>query len=256
MANIELKYFDGSTYQVLYPSTIASQVSGTFTTSQIPNLATSKITSGTFDAARIPSLPASKLTSGVFGGNKGEEYIFPGNLRVGGTGSNSDAYIRIGDGDYVHFHEDSDDNLTIKAKRINFLTTSTPGLTNNGNALGGGNSQVLTYTGTGTSTHTRTFNFSPKFFCGYETRDAYSVIWVNGEKESNCCYVNSMFDSTASASSSKLTDVRAYARITLNGNSLSIEGRLINYSGTNDTFAQARAALNYNTATYHVLALG
>lgn len=150
MANIEMNYFNGNTYDILYPKGSFNNMSGNLTASQIPNLDASKINSGTLGTSRIPNLSASKITSGVFGGNKGEEYVFPGNLRVGGTGSNSDAYIRIGDGDYVHFHEDSDDNLTIKAKRINFLTTSTPGLTNNGNAIGGGNSaQTGSYNGTG-----------------------------------------------------------------------------------------------------------
>lgn len=158
MANIELNYFDGSTYQVLYPKIAWDNNSGgTINTTNIPNLDASKITSGTFSSTRIPTLAPSKLTSGAFGGNKGEEYIFPGNLRVGGTGSNSDAYIRIGDGDYVHFHEDSDDNLTIKAKRINFLTTSTPGLTNNGNAIGGINTATGSYKGTQTAVN-QTFN--------------------------------------------------------------------------------------------------
>lgn len=46
--------------------TLRGLVSKTWTASQIPNLAASKITSGTFDAARIPSLDASKITSGTF----------------------------------------------------------------------------------------------------------------------------------------------------------------------------------------------
>ena len=40
-------------------------ISGTLTTSRIPDLSANKIISGTFDPARIPSLPASKITSGT-----------------------------------------------------------------------------------------------------------------------------------------------------------------------------------------------
>lgn len=41
-------------------------ISGTFSTSRIPNLSASKITSGTFSETRIPSLDASKISSGTF----------------------------------------------------------------------------------------------------------------------------------------------------------------------------------------------
>lgn len=150
MANVELNYYNGSIYEVLYPKIAWTNNSGgTIATANIPNLSASKITSGTFSADRIPTLNASKITTGTFGGSKGTEYIFPGNLRIGGTNSNSDAYLRIGDSDYVHLHEDTDDMLTIKAKRINFLTTNTPGLTNNGVALGGGGGYYGSYRGTG-----------------------------------------------------------------------------------------------------------
>lgn len=151
MPNIELNYFNGSSYITLYPKISLNNNDGTVLfTSYVPNLDASKITTGTFNTNRIPTLPASQISTGTFGGSKGTEYVFPGNIRVGGTSSNSDAYIRIGDSDFVHFHEDSDDNLTIKAKRIEFTTTSNPGLTNNGVALGGGSSgHQGVYTGTG-----------------------------------------------------------------------------------------------------------
>ncbi|MEQ8360016.1 MAG: hypothetical protein RH860_11060 [Cytophagales bacterium] len=42
----------------------ASDVSGTLSTGNIPDLAASKITSGTFSTSRIPSLNASKITTG------------------------------------------------------------------------------------------------------------------------------------------------------------------------------------------------
>ena len=43
---------------------LANIISGGFTESDIPNLATSKITSGTFADARLPNLDASKITTG------------------------------------------------------------------------------------------------------------------------------------------------------------------------------------------------
>lgn len=45
--------------------TLKGLLSKTWTASQIPSLAASKITSGTLDAARIPNLDASKITSGT-----------------------------------------------------------------------------------------------------------------------------------------------------------------------------------------------
>lgn len=127
---MNIKKSSGS-YDILYPQTTAGQIA-----------------SGTLSTDRIPSLPASKITEGTFSGTKTGEYIFPGNVRVGGTGSSSNAKIRIGDSDYVYLHEDSDDNLTIKAKRIEFTTSSSPGITNNGVAIGGGAPNVSSATGT------------------------------------------------------------------------------------------------------------
>lgn len=49
---------------------------------------------------------------------------------------NSGAKINFGDSDYVHICESTDDNLEIKAKNINFVTSG--GLTNNGEKIGGG----------------------------------------------------------------------------------------------------------------------
>lgn len=130
--NIQMNIKNSSgSYDILYPQTTAGQIA-----------------SGTLSTDRIPSLPASKITEGTFSGTKTGEYIFPGNVRVGGTGSSSNAKIRIGDSDYVYLHEDSDDNLTIKAKRIEFTTSSSPGITNNGVAIGGGAPNVSSATGT------------------------------------------------------------------------------------------------------------
>lgn len=57
---------DAVNFNQLNTSTIqASRISGVLGTSNIPNLAASKITSGTFNTARIPNLSASKITSGI-----------------------------------------------------------------------------------------------------------------------------------------------------------------------------------------------
>ena len=45
--------------------TLAGMLTKTWTASQIPSIAASKVTSGTFDAARIPNIDASKVTSGT-----------------------------------------------------------------------------------------------------------------------------------------------------------------------------------------------
>lgn len=57
---------DAATYgQLTSVSISASRITGTLSTSNIPNLNASKITSGTFATARIPNLAASKITSGI-----------------------------------------------------------------------------------------------------------------------------------------------------------------------------------------------
>ena len=57
-----------------------------------------------------------------------------GDLRIKGSG-NYGTKINLGDGDYVHISEPTDDNLEIKAKNINFVVTGD--VTKNGAALGG-----------------------------------------------------------------------------------------------------------------------
>lgn len=82
-------------YQLMNSTVSASRISGTLSTSNIPNLSASKITSGTFSASRIPSLDASKITSGQFNTaripNLSASKITSGVLSVanGGTGVNS-----------------------------------------------------------------------------------------------------------------------------------------------------------------------
>ena len=82
-------------YQLMNSTVSASRISGTLSTSNIPNLSASKITSGTFSTSRIPSLDASKITSGQFNTdripNLSASKITSGVLSVanGGTGVNS-----------------------------------------------------------------------------------------------------------------------------------------------------------------------
>lgn len=58
------------------------------------------------------------------------ETTLQGNVRIKKTNSNYGSVINIGDGDYVHISEPTDDNLEIKAKNINFVTSNA-----NNNAL-------------------------------------------------------------------------------------------------------------------------
>lgn len=82
-------------YQLMNSTVSASRISGTLSTSNIPNLSASKITSGTFSTSRIPSLDASKITSGQFNiariPNLSASKITSGVLSVanGGTGVSS-----------------------------------------------------------------------------------------------------------------------------------------------------------------------
>lgn len=236
MANVELNYYNGSTYEVLYPKIAWTNNSGgTIATANIPDLSASKITSGTFSVDRIPTLNASKITTGTFGGAKGTEYIFPGNLRIGGTGSSSDAYLRIGDSDYVHLHEDTDDMLTIKAKRINFLTTNTPGLTQNGVALGSGlQAFQSSYTGTGsTTTMTASTGFSTKLILLIPDQ-YHKGIFAMGL--SNMNYYGGIIVTTGS-------------------NGSTIEWSVV-YNSTNVQFQAPSTSINLNPARYCYICIG
>lgn len=64
-----------------------------------------------------------------------------GNLRIKGS-ENYGTAINLGDGDYVHISEPTDDCLEIKAKKINFVVSDTTDakFTLNGEAIGGGSS--------------------------------------------------------------------------------------------------------------------
>lgn len=82
-------------YQLMNSTVSASRISGTLSTSNIPNLSASKITSGTFSTSRIPDLDASQITSGQFNTaripNLSASKITSGVLSVanGGTGVSS-----------------------------------------------------------------------------------------------------------------------------------------------------------------------
>ena len=66
-SNIAFSHLDGVAAASQIPSLATSKItSGTFDDARIPNLATSKITSGTFDVARLPDLATDKITSGTF----------------------------------------------------------------------------------------------------------------------------------------------------------------------------------------------
>lgn len=63
-----------------------------------------------------------------------------GNLTLKGSG-NFGTKINLGDGDYVHISEPTDNNMEIKAKSVNFVTTASPGLTMSG-VLNMGNKKI------------------------------------------------------------------------------------------------------------------
>lgn len=245
--NIEINIKDSTgNYETLYPQTIASQIAtGVLADARIPSLSTSKITSGTFDTARIPNLSANKITEGTFSGSLTGEYVFPGNLRIGGTSSNSNAKIRIGDNDYVYFHEDTDDNLTIKAKRIEFTTTSNPGLTNNGVALGGSSIKIghTAYSGVG----------------------AFSRSTVTVSNYTSTCVAVFITLTSTMSSSSEWQANGGYAPVALKGNfgrytpgikvgiTLSASNNVVNYQG-NGNF-RVYDYYNLSGATYYLVAL-
>jgi len=85
----------------------------------------------THTAADVGALP---ITGGTLSGD----------LTLKGSG-NFGTKINLGDGDYVHIAEPTDDCLEIKAKKINFVTSATTSdkFTLNGEAIGGGSGLLL-----------------------------------------------------------------------------------------------------------------
>lgn len=169
--NIQMNMLNSSnSYDTLYPQTLASQVSGTLSTSQIPDLSSSY-------------LPTSGGT-------------LTGNLRLKNN-SNYGMKLNFGDGDYVFLEETTDDNLTIKAKNIELTTTGS--LTNNGNVIGGSNADSVKYIigtrmPTGTNDYTITLDFTKLFFFAYSGKygesytDTYlmknTTIYIDGKNYS------------------------------------------------------------------------
>lgn len=116
---------DAATYgQLTSVSIAASRITGTLSTSNIPNLNASKITSGTFATARIPNLAASKITSG----------ILP--VARGGTGVDNleDLHNELDTLNYISFsHTQSytnyeqivstTDNLMMKPRKLPYMMT-------------------------------------------------------------------------------------------------------------------------------------
>lgn len=97
MANVQINYYNGSTYEELYPYVNLSNSTGSIASSQVPSLPASKITSGTLGTARIPDLSASKITSGTFGLNTmPTEVIKEQNGSYTGTGSSTSQLTLIG----------------------------------------------------------------------------------------------------------------------------------------------------------------
>ena len=109
-------------------------------------------TSGhTHTAADVGALPVSGGT-------------LTGNLTIKGS-SNYGTKINLGDGDYVHIAEPTDDCLEIKAKKINFVTSATTDdkFTLNGEPIGGGGSTVSPATETPKTAGTATVGTSNKY---------------------------------------------------------------------------------------------
>lgn len=102
--------------------------------------------SGDYTAAQVGAVPTSRtvnskalssnisLTAADVGALPTSGGTITGNLRLKGSG-NYGNILNFGDGDYAHISEPTDDCLEIKAKTINFVTSSTPPIQLNGAGL-------------------------------------------------------------------------------------------------------------------------
>ena len=89
MANIQIRRYDGSDWQDLYPKTTAGNIiSGTLDAARIPGLGAGKITSGTFNADRIPNISATKITTGTLSIDRLPSAVI-GGMKFHGTTSGS-----------------------------------------------------------------------------------------------------------------------------------------------------------------------
>lgn len=151
-----MNLYNGSDYEVLYPKTAASNLDGTLSDSQIPNLSTSKITRGTLPVSRggtgttslstlasnlssYLNIPSSSSFLPISGGT------LTGDLTIKGAG-NFGTKLNLGDGDYVHISEPTDDCMEIKAKKVNFVLsdgTDSKFTINGNNPFGGANSDSI-----------------------------------------------------------------------------------------------------------------
>ncbi len=134
LADLKTVAFTGSYNDLSNKPTIptaASQVGAVPTTRKVNGKALSADISVT--ASDVGALPISGGT-------------LTGNLTIKGSG-NYGTKINLGDGDYVHFAEPTDDCLEIKAKKINFVTSDTTdaGFTRNGQKIGGNNVDLSAY---------------------------------------------------------------------------------------------------------------
>lgn len=100
------------------------------------DLKTVAFTGSYTDLTNKPTIPSSASDIGALPDSGG---TLTGDLRIKGSG-NFGTKINLGDGDYVHIAEPTDDCLEIKAKKINFVVSATTDdkFTLNGEAIGSG----------------------------------------------------------------------------------------------------------------------
>lgn len=146
-----------------------------------------------------------------------------GDLRIKGSG-NFGTKINLGDGDYVHFYEPTDDCLEIKAKKINFVTSATTDdkFTLNGSPIEGGGGVELVFVHAATvtvvsgSAKAQTFTRNPNAILVMVRVGEMSVVLPNTVGAISYNYIfNEAMNPTI------LTD-RLYAEITSSTYSISI----------------------------------
>lgn len=137
---------------------------------------------GDYTAAQVGALSAS-------GGTVDGNVTVTGNLTLKGSGNYGNK-INLGDGDYVHISEPTDDCLEIKAKKINFVVsdTSDAKFTLNGEPISGGSGGIVTGTYTGNqsipsvsaalqSMQSINLGFAPSFVMVCEIGGSRTIPW-------------------------------------------------------------------------------